>query len=33
MIAALYMETDGCYFGLPDSDPWGAELGRRKPLK
>lgn len=22
MIAALYVETDGCYFGLPDVDPW-----------
>lgn len=21
-IAALYVETDGCYFGLPDVDPW-----------
>ena len=22
MIAALYVETDGCYYGLPDVDPW-----------
>lgn len=22
MISALYVETDGCYFGLPDIDPW-----------
>ena len=22
MIAALFVETDGCYFGLPDVDPW-----------
>jgi hypothetical protein len=22
VIAALYVETDGCYFGLPDVDPW-----------
>lgn len=22
MIAALYVEKDGCYFGLPDVDPW-----------
>ncbi len=22
MIAALYVQTDGCYFGLPDVDPW-----------
>ena len=21
-IAALFVETDGCYFGLPDIDPW-----------
>jgi len=21
-IAALYVETDGCYFGLPDVEPW-----------
>lgn len=21
-IAALFVETDGCYFGLPDVDPW-----------
>jgi hypothetical protein len=22
VIAALYVETNGCYFGLPDVDPW-----------
>lgn len=22
MIAALFVETDGCYYGLPDVDPW-----------
>lgn len=22
MIAALYVETDGCYFGMKDVDPW-----------
>lgn len=22
MIAALYVETNGCYFGLPEVDPW-----------
>jgi hypothetical protein len=22
VIAALYVETGGCYFGLPDVDPW-----------
>jgi hypothetical protein len=22
MVAALYVQTDGCYFGLPDVDPW-----------
>ena len=22
MIAALYVETNGCYFGLPNVDPW-----------
>lgn len=22
MIAALYVETDGCYFGIPGVDPW-----------
>lgn len=23
-IAALYVETNGAYFGLPGVDPWGA---------
>ena len=22
MIAALFVETGGCYFGVPDVDPW-----------
>lgn len=22
MISALYVETSGAYFGLPDVDPW-----------
>jgi hypothetical protein len=22
MIAALFVETGGCYFNLPDVDPW-----------
>jgi hypothetical protein len=22
IVAALYVETNGCYFGLPDVDPW-----------
>lgn len=26
MIAALYVEADGCYFGLPNVDPW--DIGR-----
>lgn len=21
-VAALFVETGGCYFGLPDVDPW-----------
>ena len=21
-VAALYVQRDGCYFGLPDVDPW-----------
>ena len=25
-VAALFVETDGCYFGLPDVDPW--DIGR-----
>ena len=29
MIAALYVETGGCYFGLPDVDPWDAERDAR----
>jgi hypothetical protein len=29
VIAALYVETNGCYFGLPDVDPWDAERDAR----
>jgi hypothetical protein len=30
MIAALFVETGGCYFGLPDVDPWDIERDARK---
>lgn len=30
MIAALYVETGGCYFGLPDVDPWDELRDARK---
>lgn len=30
MIAALFVETDGCYFGLPDVDPWDEQRDARK---
>lgn len=29
MIAALYVETDGCYYGLPDVDPWDIDRDAR----
>lgn len=29
MIAALYVETDGIYYGLPDVDPWDAARDAR----
>lgn len=29
MVAALYVETDGVYFGLPDVDPWDAKRDAR----
>lgn len=29
MIAALFVETDGCYYGLPDVDPWDAQRDAR----
>lgn len=29
MIAALFVETNGCYFGLPDVDPWDIERDAR----
>lgn len=29
MIAALFVETDGCYFGLPGVDPWDRERDAR----
>jgi len=30
MIAALYVETGGCYFGLPDVDPWDETRDARR---
>jgi hypothetical protein len=30
MIAALYVEKGGCYFGLPDVDPWDEERDARR---
>lgn len=30
MIAALYVETNGAYYGLPGVDPWDAERDARK---
>lgn len=30
IVAALYVATNGCYFGLPDVDPWDAERDARK---
>ena len=30
MIAALYVETDGCYFGLPGVDPWDIARDARR---
>lgn len=30
MIAALYVQRGGCYFGLPDVDPWDARRDARK---
>jgi hypothetical protein len=30
MIAALYVETEGCYFGLSDVDPWDRERDARR---
>lgn len=29
MIAALFVQKDGCYFGLPDADPWDEERDAR----
>lgn len=29
MIAALYVQKDGCYYGLPGVDPWDAERDAR----
>jgi hypothetical protein len=29
-IAALYVEKDGCYFGLPNVDPWDRERDARR---
>lgn len=30
MIAALYVQTNGCYFGLPDVDPWDEQRDARR---
>lgn len=30
MIAALFVERDGCYFGLPNVDPWDRERDARQ---
>ena len=30
MIAALYVQTNGCYYGLPDVDPWDEARDARK---
>lgn len=30
VVAALYVQTDGCYFGLPDVDPWDEPRDARK---
>lgn len=30
MIAALYVETNGCYFGLPNVDPWDIDRDARR---
>ena len=29
MIAALYVMRDGCYYGMPDVDPWDEERDAR----
>ena len=29
MIAALYVETNGVYYGLPDVDPWDEQRDAR----
>jgi len=29
MISALYVETNGCYFNLPDVDPWDEQREAR----
>ena len=30
MIAALFVEKDGCYYGLPNVDPWDEERDAKK---
>ena len=30
MVAALFVQTDGCYFGLPNVDPWDESRDARK---
>ena len=32
MIAALYVQKNGCYFGLPDVDPWDEERDAQHDL-
>ncbi len=29
-VAALFVQTNGCYFGLPDVDPWDEARDARK---
>lgn len=30
MIAALYVQTGGCYYGIPDVDPWDEDRDARR---
>jgi len=30
LVAALYVQTNGCYYGLPDVDPWDVDRDARK---
>jgi hypothetical protein len=29
-VAALYVATNGCYFGLPEVEPWDVTRGARQ---